>query len=50
MAATPLVLCDPTMARLAMRILRRTLSSTRLTRSISSFSREAGPDRVEHDG
>ena len=32
-AATPLVLCEPTMARLAMRILRSAPSSIRLTRA-----------------
>ena len=38
MAATPLVLCEPTMARLAMRTFRSAPSSTRLTRATRSSS------------
>ena len=43
-AATPLVLCEPTIARFAMRILRSPPSSTRLTRSSAALvAREAAP-------
>ena len=46
-AATPLVLCEPTMARLAMRIFRSAPSSTRLMRlNPSLVSRKAGPDGI----
>ena len=48
MAATPLVLCEPTMARFAMRTFRSPPSSTRLTRSDpSAVAGEPGPDLVE---
>ena len=47
-AETPLVLCEPTMARLAMRILRSAPSSTRLMRRIRSSSAGiAGADGIE---
>ena len=50
-AATPLVLCEPTMARLAMRILRSAPSSIRLMRCNASLvARESGSGRHRASG